>query len=122
MSTKQNIKERDEARARLREILKPGDTVYTVLRHVSASGMSRAIDVFHFSVKDGKIQKHWLSSSVAKAVGYAWDKKHDCLKVSGGGMDMGFDVVYNLSYALFRDMQPVEGRRDAGYTLNQEWL
>ena len=43
MPTKQNIKERDEARARLREILKPGDTVYTVLRHVSASGMSQVL-------------------------------------------------------------------------------
>lgn len=43
MSTKQNIKERDEARARLREILKPGYTVYTVLRHVSASGMSQVL-------------------------------------------------------------------------------
>ena len=35
--------EKAEALARLREWLKPGDTVYTILEHVSSSGMSRAI-------------------------------------------------------------------------------
>ena len=42
--TKAQMAERDEAIANLREILKPGDTVYTILRHVSKSGMSRVID------------------------------------------------------------------------------
>ena len=36
-------KERDEARERLLEMLRPGDTVHTILRHVSRSGMSRSI-------------------------------------------------------------------------------
>lgn len=31
--------------AELRKLLKPGDTVYTVLRHVSSSGMFRVIDL-----------------------------------------------------------------------------
>lgn len=34
-----------EARANLLKLLKPGDTVYTVLKHVSSSGMSRVIDL-----------------------------------------------------------------------------
>ena len=39
-------KEQQEAVRGLREILKPGDTVYTNLEHVSRSGMSRVISVF----------------------------------------------------------------------------
>ena len=43
--TKAQKAEQAEAIAKLREWLKPGDTVYTVLEHVSASGMSRTIKV-----------------------------------------------------------------------------
>lgn len=41
MSTKTARKEaeREDAKTRLLAMLKPGDRVYTVLRHVSASGM-----------------------------------------------------------------------------------
>ena len=45
--TKAQQAERDEAREKLRKWLKPGDTVYTVLRHVSRSGMMRTIQVIH---------------------------------------------------------------------------
>lgn len=37
--------ERNEAADKLRAMLKPGDTVYTVLRHVSSNGMFRVIDL-----------------------------------------------------------------------------
>lgn len=116
MSTKQNIKERDEAIARLREILKPGDTVYTVVRHVSASGMSRVIDLYHFSIRGGKIHKSWLSGLAARAIGWRRDAKHDGIKVQGCGMDMGFHVVSTLSRVLY----PEADRPD--YVLTQEWL
>ena len=43
--TKAKKAEQAEAIARLREWIKPGDTVYTILDHVSSSGMSRAIRV-----------------------------------------------------------------------------
>lgn len=39
--------ERQEAIQHLRELIKPGDKVYTVLRHVSRSGMTRGIDVYY---------------------------------------------------------------------------
>lgn len=44
--TKQQQSERDEFIAKLRETLKPGDTLHTVLRSVSRSGMQRVIDVY----------------------------------------------------------------------------
>ncbi len=87
---------------KLRETLKPGDTLHTVLRSVSRSGMNRKIDVYKLYVDDkGEIQKQWLSYWIARAIGETFDKKMDCLSVSGCGMDMGFHVVYNTSRVVF---------------------
>jgi hypothetical protein len=91
--------ERDEAIARLREWLKPGDTVHTVLRHVSRSGMSREIDVVKI---EGPDDVRWLSGVVSRADGWRLGKR-DGIVVGGCGMDMGFHLVYSLSYALFKD-------------------
>lgn len=43
--TKAQSKERDEAIIQLRDWIKPGETVYTILDHVSRSGMMRAIRI-----------------------------------------------------------------------------
>ena len=82
----------------LREILKPGDTVHCILRHVSRSGMMRHIDFY--KLEDGSMR--YLSGYIADLLDY---KRTDqgSLKVSGCGMDMGFSVVYNLSSALYRE-------------------
>lgn len=97
--TKQAELERQEGITRLREILKPGDTVYTILRHVSSSGMSRQISPV--VIIDGKPDD--ISWEVAKLG--IWKRKypHDSLTVGGCGMDMGFHVVYELSHVLFPD-------------------
>lgn len=109
-------KRKEYAIAQLREILKHGDTVYTVLRHVSSSGMSRRIDVY--TMKDNR--PRYLSGYAASAIGW---KLHDNggIVVGGCGMDMGFHLVYTLSSILFRD-NPIEGRTHSGYELRHEWL
>lgn len=99
---------RDEAITSLRKSLKKGDTLYTVLRSVSASGMSRTLDVYH--VKDGEILR--LTWSVAQALECTYCRKREALKVVGCGMDMGFDVVYSLSCTLFNE----------GDALHHRWL
>lgn len=94
-----NAKEREkqEAREYLLELLKPGDTVYTVLRHVSRSGMFRVIALK--VLKDEHIYD--ISWQAAKLLeGYS--DRYDGCKTSGCGMDMGFHLIYNLSYELFR--------------------
>lgn len=91
-------RERQEAIAQLREWLKPGDTVYTILRHVSRSGMSREIGVV--ILKDGA-DLH-PNYSTAKAID-ARQGKYDGVVMGGCGMDMGFALVYNLSSALWPD-------------------
>lgn len=110
--TKAQKAEQVEALDRLREWVKPGDELTTIIRSVARSGMSRTIDVYAFYVRDdGKIGRRWLSSNVATACGYR-TTDDGALKVGGCGMDMGFAVVYNLASVLFGD----------GYALSQVWL
>lgn len=134
--TKTGKAERDEAIAKLREWLKPGDTVHTILDHVSASGMSRAIRIVILTCVDGKPDSLHPNYSVGKALGLRHWKRNgreqDALVVSGCGMDMGFHIVYSLGRALFPDGFKVEGRgrngdtsgwdNDGGYALNHRWL
>ncbi len=114
----------DEARKHLKKILKPGDTVYTVLKHVSQSGMSRRIDFY--AIK--KNQPVFLSGWMADLLDYR-QHKDGCLVVGGCGMDMGFSVVYNLGYALWPKGTPKpHGKRNGepdhsgGYALEHKWI
>lgn len=89
----------NEAAEDLKKFLKPGDTVYTVLRHRASNGMSRRIDCY--VMEDN--QPRWITRLVARACGFRFNEKHEALVVGGCGMDMGFHVVYTLSRVLFRD-------------------
>lgn len=121
--TKAAIAERDEAIAKLREWIKPGDTVYTILDHVSSSGMSRAIRVVlpYVAGKDlqtceaserGPVNHKDLSVDFIHpnyAIGKALDLRHwkrngreqDALVIGGCGMDMGYHLVYTLARVLY---------------------
>lgn len=92
-------KERDESIAQLREWIKPGDTVYTVLRSISKSGMSRTMDVYR--IRDNEPWR--LTWSVSKAAGFTYSDRAEAIRADGCGMDMGFHVVYNLARVLFPD-------------------
>jgi hypothetical protein len=126
MTRKVSKAERQEAIKSLREMLKPGDTVYTSLRSVSRSGMTRKIGVHFFKIEDGEIRKYWLTRFVAMACEIRFDEKTECLSVGGCGMDMGFHVVYTLASTLFPKgfTSPFDGahRPDGGYALKHEWI
>jgi hypothetical protein len=79
--------------------IRPGDTIYTILRHVSPSGMTRWIAPVIYQNGDPR----YLSYAIAETGLYTLDRNRDALKVTGCGMDMGFDVVYNLGRILFPD-------------------
>lgn len=132
MTTKNARKEaeREDAKTRLLAMLKPGDRVYTVLRHVSASGMSRRISlVIPTTDREGKpavTSIDWLAARLLRSY-----RQHDKggLMVSGCGMDMGFHVIYALGSALWPDGTPApHGTRNGepdtagGYALKHEWL
>lgn len=121
-------REREEAMRNLRELLQPGDTVYTALKHVSRSGMLRVIQPY--IIRDN--EPRYIGRLVAKATNYPYDRNKEGVRVGGCGMDMGFALVYSLSRTLFPDGFKVEGRgrngdmsgwdKDGGYALKQSWL
>jgi hypothetical protein len=98
---KYSKQEQQEARERLLQWLKPGDTVYTILRHRSASGMSRRISPILLPTEPGGYAHH-LDRSVAILLGIKGDNGEGCT-MGGCGMDMGFALVYDLSQALWPD-------------------
>lgn len=150
--TQAQIAEQTEARDKLRSILTPGTTVYTALRHVSSSGMYRAISAI--VIVDGEpIDLDWL---IVQAGLGKFDQRHAGIKAGGCGMNMGFNLVYSLSRALYPNgfactgstgwtptyrkakrprcmsndhvngvNKPRRGlihKGDGGYALNQAWL
>ena len=90
-------------------------TVYTMLRHVSKSGIRRRISVVIPAKRDdGTLLLINLSHPIAKLLGRRCSEKygHDAIVVNGFGMDMGFYLVYSLSKELYGD----------GYKIKQEWI
>ena len=98
----------------LTHYVKAGTKVYTIMRHVSSSGMSRNISLV-IANGDEVID---ITYYAAHALGdkLIESKGHRAIRVNGCGMDMGFHLVYNLSSVLFT------GQDRAGYVLKQGWL
>jgi hypothetical protein len=127
--SKAQEQERTEAIGKLRKMLRPGDVLYTVVRHVSASGMSRSISVLRVTrgatgrPPEVESLDFWVSRAVKEKI----DRKHGGVVQSGGGMDMGFHLVYLLGRCLWPDGTPKpHGTRngkpdsDGGYALKHE--
>lgn len=113
-SVKFSKTDRQEALERLRELITGETTIYTILRSVSSSGMSRRISL---KVLDGNGRLLDITYYVGGALGYPVSDMygHRVIRVNGCGMDMGFSVVYDLSHTLFN------GQDRAGYVLRHEW-
>ena len=126
----------------LRELLHPGDTVYTILDHCSSSGMTHHIRVVIARTDDdGRTYHLHPNWHVATALGTRQAKRGDGVVMGGCGMDMGFQLVYTLSATLWpdgfvclgdrcRSNDHSNGDRDrtphhhtsGGYALTHEWL
>ena len=116
--------QREEAKKYLHKVLKPGDTVKTILRHCSQSGMSRSISLITKTTEK-------IDFYAARAMNNSIDPKNGGIKIGGCGMDMGFALVYNLGRTLWPngngkhithrngDTKP---ETDGGYLLHHEWL
>ena len=93
---------RQEAIDRLKQWIKPGDTLYTQIKHVSRSGTQRTIQVVKINCKNkGEPELLYLGYTVAEALGWKYDQEREGVKVGGCGMDMGFHIVHSLGYALY---------------------
>lgn len=78
---------------KVKALLEGVDTVYGIVRHVSASGMSRDIDLY--IIKDNR--PIYLTGHAATILGYPMAKSRG-MKVGGCGMDMVFHCVDSLSH------------------------
>ncbi len=83
---------------------------YTLIRHVSRSGMSRTISVHYVHAATGDLRH--LNYVCAVLLGLAMDDLRDGVKVKGCGQDMGFALVYDLASAALGD----------GYGIEQRWI
>jgi hypothetical protein len=125
-----------ESLATLREAIKPGDTVWTKVTHVSRSGMSRNVQAF--IIKNNEPRN--ISGDVARVMDHTCNPDLS-VKMGGCGMDMGGALVYSLSRVLFRDAFDCIGEgcpsnehsngdrnrkphkhSDGGYALRQRWM
>jgi hypothetical protein len=107
----------------LTHYLTEGDTVYTVLRSVSSSGMSRTISLK--VAKGGQILDLTYYASIVLGWKLVEVNGSRALRVGGCGMDMGFHTVYTLSSVLFKSptaQYDAKSNPDAGYLLTQAWL
>lgn len=129
------VQRKAESLAFLRKHLKPGDTVYTLISHVSRSGMSRDVRLFMpYLVKehDGREVPRIMSITwhVANATGATpLDRGEWVIGMGGAGYDAGFECVYRLGHALWPNGTPEpHGIRngkpdsDGGYALRHERL
>lgn len=117
--------EKEAAIRELKKKLKPGDDVYTIVRHVARSGMSRSIDLY-IARKREIISITWL---VSKALEENIDRNHGGIRIAGCGMDMGFALVYDMGRVMWpKGTRKPHGTRngvpdtDGGYALKQRWL
>lgn len=136
---KYSIDQVEHATEFLQKALKPGTKVYTVLRRVSASGMTRHISLFIHG-KDGITDITW---QVSRFLGDTINRDTGGIVVGGCGMDMGFNLVYTLSWRLFPNgfkcsgescrsndhangvnqrRKGLQHKGDGGYALDQRWL
>lgn len=97
METLTQKSRKQESLEALKKQIVPGDVIHTTVRHVSKSGMYRAIDAY--IVRDNELLRY--SWTIANALGYRYDKNHEAIGTSGCGQDMAYAIVHNLGYALF---------------------
>lgn len=103
----------------LEEYLTDTRTVYTVLRSVSASGMTRHISLVVAGLDNtGAPALFDITYHASKVLGEKLQDRNGyrAIKVNGCGMDMGYHLVHNLSSVLYA------GQDRAGYVLSHRWL
>lgn len=105
--------ERQEALERLRDWIKPGDTIYCICRHVAASGMSRTIQLVGIKIEaTGQEPTRTLEPmplfygfNVATLLQTRYHREREGIMISGCGMDMGFALVNDLERSLFTESE-----------------
>jgi hypothetical protein len=88
------MKEYNQRIEELRAMLPVGSTISTILRHVAKSGMMRVV----LPIINGERIPYIEELTIFK-----YNAKHDGYTIPGCGTDAGFELVYNLSSAVYKD-------------------
>ena len=115
LTRREEIKqERERSRAYLLELFNAQEipTVSTIIRHVTASGMSRDISLVSVNERGQIVNLAWHIDKVCTTGSLKERNGSRVIRVNGAGMDMGFHIVYNLSLVLYGD----------GYKIRTEWI
>ena len=94
------------------------ETIYTILRGISRSGMTHYIDCYIIRDNDPIM----ISRQVAEALGRTYNVKNSRpmgIISHGCGMDMGFELVYAYSVKLFCSEKFTQ---EDAYSLKQCWI
>lgn len=92
-----------ESVEKLRELIPVGAEVHSIIRSVSASGMSRNISFFVVDPKDNRITNvTWHMARALRTKPREWHG-HWVIYKHGVGMDMAFATVYDLGIVLYGD-------------------
>ena len=94
----------------LKEYFPEGSTAYTTVTKVAPSGKSRHIKVTK-TRKGSEEILNW-SYQIAKLLDMKYKDKTASIYIQGGGMDMGFALIYNLASELYGD----------GYAIKHRWI
>ena len=137
--SKIDIEEKKKAIGILRKLLKSGKyRVYTILRRVSRTGMSRVIS--SYTIIGNK--PVWLDGYISRLGFTRVNGWMDGIRVGGCGMDMGFHLIYEVSHILWPKGYNCDGNEcvsnahtngdldyskknhhnDGGYRLKQDWI
>jgi len=114
-TTKLKNTARESALAELRELLRPGEAVFTIQTSVSKSGTKRGFRLYAMQCMDGKVGVRNITGLVSDVTGFGFDQVRGSLAVRGCGMDASLSVVYNLSYVLHPDGFGVNGQTLDGH-------
>ena len=111
--------DREKAITYLREILAGDDkpVIYTVARRTNSAGQngtSQDISIFYF--KDNSPWNLTYYAGLILGLKVKNLNGYNIINNTGGGMDLGFDLVYSLSSYLY------EGVDRAGYKVSHRWL
>jgi hypothetical protein len=96
----------DEAIDLLKENVKEGDTIWTIVRWYSKSSGMRIIDLI--VIKENK--PLFIGRQASAALQRKYDEDKEGLVTGGWGMDFAFDLVYRLSEKLFGSGYKLEKR------------
>jgi len=78
----------------VKKLVHDGDTIHFIKRHETQAGTTVHLDAYVIIDNEPR----YLTSYLARALGYAIDKYRDTLVVRGSGMDAADEVMVSLRY------------------------